>query len=64
MICALPALEFEFDGRCMKNLPSWIAAKSRGVGAARARHMSDIDNRLRMSEWKTCRESIPQGGLG
>jgi hypothetical protein len=63
MICALPVVVLESEGRCMKNLPSWIALKSRGVGAARARHISDIDNRLRISEWKTCKESILQGGL-
>jgi hypothetical protein len=59
-----PVFAFEFEGGCMTNLPSSMAWKSRGVGAARERHMSDIDNKLRMSEWKTCEGSILQGGFG
>lgn len=42
-------------GRLSENVPSRILSKSKGVGGARLRHMSAMDRRLRMSEWKTCR---------
>jgi hypothetical protein len=43
-----PLSDVSFPGRRTK-VPSRIASKSRGTGGSRERHISDIDNRLRMS---------------